>query len=57
MNKVIVGIGMGIITVSTVVGQVILSRRYKRFLDERLNIETSETEIDAEVEENDKEEK
>ncbi len=57
MNKVIVGIGMGIITVSTVVGQVILSRRYKRFLDECLNIETSETEIDAEVEENDKEEK
>lgn len=57
MNKVIVGIGMGIITVSTVVGQVILSRRYKRFLDECLNIETSEKEIDAEVEENDKEEK
>lgn len=57
MNKVIVGIGMGIITVSTVVGQVLLSRRYKRFLDECLNSETSETEIDAEVEDNDKEEK
>lgn len=55
MNKAIVGIGMGIITVSTVVGQVIMAKWYKRFLEDACDSETSETEIDAEVEENDKE--